>query len=56
MNFHRDLHCWEMSFNFVPFGTYQSYMFRINIKSSIFQGLEWKRQNSWRDNIDFGDL
>lgn len=56
MNFHRDLHCWEMSFNFVPFGTYQSYMFRINIKSSIFQGLEWKKQNSWRDNIDFGDL
>ncbi|MEN8121266.1 MAG: putative LPS assembly protein LptD [Bacteroidota bacterium] len=56
MNFHRDLHCWEMSFNFVPFGAYQSYMFRINIKSSIFQGLEWKKQNSWRDNIDFGDL
>lgn len=56
MNFHRDLHCWEMSFNFVPFGPYQSYMFRINIKSSIFQGLEWKKQNSWRDNIDFGDF
>ncbi len=56
MNFHRDLHCWEMSFNFVPFGTYQSFMFRINIKSSIFQGIEWKKQNSWRDNIDFGDL
>jgi len=56
MNFYRDLHCWEMSFNFVPFGTYQSYMFRINIKSSIFQGLEWKKQQSWRDNIDFGAL
>jgi len=56
MNFSKDLHCWQMSFNFVPFGTYKSYMFRINVKSSIFQGLEWKKQNSWRDNIDFGDL
>ncbi len=55
MNFSRDLHCWDMSFNFVPFGTYQSYTFRIAIKSSILQGLEWTKQNSWRDNIDFGD-
>ncbi|MBN1250504.1 MAG: LPS-assembly protein LptD [Bacteroidales bacterium] len=53
MNIYRDLHCWEMSFNFVPLGTYKSYNFRINIKSSIFKGIEYKRQNSWRDNIEF---
>ncbi len=49
----RDLHCWQMSFNFVPFGTYKSYNFRINVKSSMFQGLEYKKQESFRDNFEF---
>ncbi len=49
----RDLHCWQMSFNFVPFGTYKSYHFRINVKSSMFQGLEYKKQESFRDNFEF---
>ncbi len=49
----RDLHCWQMSFNFVPFGTYKSYHFRINVKSSMFQGLEYKKQESFRDNFVF---
>lgn len=52
-NIHRDLHCWEMSFTFVPFGTYQSYSFRINVRSSLFQGLEYKKTASWRDNVTF---
>ncbi len=49
----RDLHCWQMGFNFVPFGTYKSYNFRINVKSSMFQGLEYKKQESFRDNFEF---
>jgi lipopolysaccharide assembly outer membrane protein LptD (OstA) len=49
----RDLHCWEMSFNFTPFGAYQSYSFRIAVKSSLLQGLEYKKQSSWRDNFAF---
>lgn len=53
MNISRDLHCWQMGFNFVPFGTYQSYSFRINVKSSMFQGMEYKKQQSFRDNFDF---
>ncbi len=47
---HRDLHCWEMGLSVVPFGTLKSYNFRINIKSSIFQGIEYKKQKSWLDN------
>jgi hypothetical protein len=46
----RDLHCWEMGFNFTPFGTWRSYSFRINVMSSMFQGLEYKKQKSFRDN------
>ncbi len=53
VNISRDLHCWQMSFNFIPFGTYKSYHFRINIKSSMFQGLEYKKQESFRDNFEF---
>lgn len=29
----RDLHCWEMQFNIVPFGTYQSFNFSLYVKS-----------------------
>ncbi len=29
----RDLGCWEMSFNWIPFGRYQSYGFDLHVKS-----------------------
>ncbi|MCK5740385.1 hypothetical protein KAH55_14445, partial [bacterium] len=32
-NFRRDLHCWELSFRWVPNGPYKEYFFKINIKS-----------------------
>jgi hypothetical protein len=44
---YRDLHCWEMSFNVIPFGTLKSYSFRINIKSSVFKGLEYNKRKEW---------
>ncbi len=51
MSISRDLHCWQMSFNCIPFGKWQSYSFRINVKSSMLQGVEYKKQNSWADNF-----
>jgi lipopolysaccharide assembly outer membrane protein LptD (OstA) len=51
VNIHRDLHCWEMAFNWVPIGNYQSYNFRINVKSAILQDLKYTKQKSWRDNF-----
>jgi lipopolysaccharide assembly outer membrane protein LptD (OstA) len=36
----RDLHCWEMRLNWVPFGFQQNYFFQINVKSSILQDLK----------------
>jgi lipopolysaccharide assembly outer membrane protein LptD (OstA) len=36
----RDLHCWEMRLNWVPFGFQQSYFFQINVKSSVLQDLK----------------
>lgn len=51
INLSRDLHCWELQFQVVPFGLRKSYFFRINIKSSIFEGLEFKREDNWFDNL-----
>lgn len=49
----RDLHCWTMSFNCIPFGTHQSYSFQINVKSSMLKDLKLDKQDSWYDNRDF---
>ncbi|OFY26842.1 MAG: hypothetical protein A2275_05045 [Bacteroidetes bacterium RIFOXYA12_FULL_35_11] len=51
IDIHRDLHCWEMSFNWIPFGFYKSFHFKINVKSSILQDLKMERKKNWLDNI-----
>ena len=45
----RDLHCWEMRFNWIPFGFRQSYNFSINVKSSMLQDLKLNRRRQWFD-------
>ncbi len=52
---YRDLHCWEMSFNVIPFGTLKSYTFRINIKSSVFKGVEYNKRKEWDKTKLFGN-
>ena len=52
-NLTRDLHCWGMSFNFVPFGFRKSYSFTIAAKSSMLQDLKLQKQRSHYDN-NFG--
>lgn len=42
---YRDLHCWEMRFQIIPFGIRQSYMFTINVKSPLLQMLKLQRQS-----------
>lgn len=44
-NIYRDLHCWEMRFQVIPFGVRQSYMFTINVKSPLLQMLKLQRQS-----------
>ncbi len=45
----RDLHCWQMDFNWTPFGTFQSYGFSIHVKSSLLQDLKIDRNRSFND-------
>ncbi|NOX46920.1 MAG: LPS-assembly protein LptD [Chlorobi bacterium] len=46
---YRDLHCWEMRFNWVPYGFRQSWNFSINIKSSLLQDLKLDKKKDYRD-------
>lgn len=49
INIYRDLHCWEMRFNWVPLGARASWNFSINVKASILQDLKLNRKKDFRD-------
>lgn len=49
VDLYRDLHCWEMSLNWVPFGYMKRYMFTIRVKSSVLQDLKLTRQTHHLD-------
>jgi len=51
LSIYRDLHCWEMRISVVPFGTYRSYNFQINAKSTILSDLKYNKRKSWVDNF-----
>ena len=46
----RDLHCWEMSFNFSPFGVYKFYYFVIHVKSSTLKDLKYEKRKTQTDS------
>lgn len=46
----RDLHCWEMSFNWIPTGYMKSWDFTIRARSSILQDLKYERRKDYHDN------
>ena len=50
VNISRSLHCWTMSFNFVPFGDRKSYSFNLSASSAMLRDLKISKQSSWRDN------
>ena len=47
----RDLHCWQVSLSWVPFGRYQNYMFSIGIKSGMLRDLKLDRQRTFIDQL-----
>ncbi len=54
LRINRDLHCWSMSFNLVPIGTYKSYFFTIAVNSSMLKDLKYDKRSHARDNPGFG--
>lgn len=49
INIDRDLHCWRMSFTWVPFGRFQSYNVTIQAVSSLLQDLKLTKRRSYQD-------
>jgi hypothetical protein len=46
----RDLHCWTMSFNWIPIGQFQSWNFSINVSSGVLRdALKYKKNESYID-------
>ncbi len=45
----RDLHCWTLDFNWVPFGQFQSYSIVLRAKASILQDLKVQKRRSFLD-------
>jgi lipopolysaccharide assembly outer membrane protein LptD (OstA) len=46
---YRDLHCWEMRLNLIPFGERRSYNFALSVKSAVLQDLKLVRRKDFRD-------
>jgi lipopolysaccharide assembly outer membrane protein LptD (OstA) len=49
---YRDLHCWDMSINWVPFGLYRSYSVTLKVKASILQDLKLSKQRSYQTRYE----
>jgi hypothetical protein len=47
----RDLHCWHMALDWVPFGRFQSYNFTIAVKASVLSDLKLERRKPYFDNL-----
>ena len=51
LSLYRDLHCWEMRFNWIPTGYQKSWNFSINAKSPLLQDLKLQKKKDFRDNL-----
>jgi hypothetical protein len=47
IDIYRDLHCWEMSMHWIPFGRHQAYFFNIRIKASTLRDLKLDKRDEW---------
>ena len=50
ISLYRDLHCWEMSLNWTPFGTRKSFIFTLNVKSPTLKDLKVTKRSDFRDS------
>ena len=47
----RDLHCWQMSFSWIPFGFHRSWSFNIGVKAASLSDLKYDKSESMYDNM-----
>lgn len=49
LNISRDLHCWDLSFQVVPFGRFQSFHLTIKPRASLLQELKLEKRKNFLD-------
>lgn len=49
----RDLHCFNMSASFSPFGVWKYYNFTIRANASMLQDLKWDQRSQTQSNIQW---
>lgn len=47
LGIYRDLHCWDLSINWVPYGAYKSYAVTLRIKAAILQDLKLSKRQGF---------
>jgi uncharacterized protein YggE len=47
---YRDLHCWDLSFRWTPFGLYKSFSVDLRVKASILQDLKLTKRKDYYNN------
>ena len=47
---YRDLHCWDLSFRWTPFGLYKSFSVDLRVKASILQDLKLSKRSDYTAN------
>ncbi|MDW8158347.1 MAG: putative LPS assembly protein LptD [Bacteroidia bacterium] len=45
----RDLHCWQLTLQVTPFGTFKSYFLTLNVKNPTLQDLRITKRRQWQD-------
>ncbi len=50
LDIYRDLHCFEMRLNTIPFGPLKSFTFTLNVKAAVLQDLRLLRRRDYRDS------
>lgn len=53
LDFYRDLHCWEMRFNWIPFGFQKGWNFTIGVKASMLQDLKYEKRRDFRNYLSY---
>ncbi|WP_423146110.1 putative LPS assembly protein LptD [Rubrolithibacter danxiaensis] len=48
---YRDLHCWDLSINWVPFGRYKSYSVDLRVRANILQDLKLSKRRDYYNNF-----
>lgn len=47
----RDLHCWDMSFSWIPNGYVKMWEFSIRVKAAVLSDLKYERRKDYHDNF-----